>query len=102
MVQGFITLMAVFAGGMSLVALFTLSCRMDKAERRHAYETECLIRSLPSLEQQNLMLQDKLNNYMDARASLAQLEGRSSSQQLFATEDEVSTPVLPRSGRVIH
>jgi hypothetical protein len=98
-------LAAIFGAMAALVAVIVLSRRFDLAQRRHRYEVDCLVKSLRMLEQQNSLLNQKLNSMLSASQRLAgevERVARRAATARPATEDESSPPTPPSPGRVIH
>ncbi len=63
---------ALMLGLLGCAGLVTLSRRLDRLQRRQAYETECMVKGLQALEQQNRLLSERLNSVIDAGQKLAQ------------------------------
>jgi hypothetical protein len=97
--NGILILMVVFISLLALAGVLTLSRRMDRAERRRVYETECLVKSLQALEQQNLMLNERVGGVVDAGQRLATELDRAVRQ---SRTEEPQTAPLPPSGRILH
>lgn len=95
-----ITAIAVFCatllGALAFAGLMAVSRRLDRVQRRQAYETECVVKSLQALEQQNKMLSDRLNSVIDAGQKLASDLERANRQ---ADEAE---PLVRSSNRLLH
>lgn len=103
--QGFISLIAVFASCMAVGGLVVLVHRFNAAERRRRYEVECIIKSLQALEQQNLMLQDRLMAATTPREvvpAAARFESVSATRQAAATEEEVQQQFPQPVSRLLH
>jgi hypothetical protein len=64
-------LLAALLAAAAFAGLVAVSRRLDRVQRRQAYETECIVKSLQALEQQNRMLSDRLNSVIDAGQKLA-------------------------------
>lgn len=100
-VDGFLLLLAAFVATMALAGVVTLTRRLDRVERRRVYETECLVKSLQALEQQNHMLADRVSNLTEVRNSLSKVISTAARRQATATEEEQQVQ-LPSGPRVLH
>lgn len=96
--NGLLLLMAIFAAVLALAGVLTLSRRLDRMERRRVYETECIVKSLQALEQQNQMLSDRVGSVMDAGQRLANELDRAARR---ASEEQQPAPP-PAPGRILH
>lgn len=68
------SLLAVVAAPIAVGAVIIgvgQSRRIDALSRRQSYETECLVKSIQELEQQNLILQQRLNAVIGVSQKLA-------------------------------
>lgn len=69
-----ISLLAVVAAPIAVGAVIIgvgQSRQIDALTRRQSYETECLVKSIQELEQQNLILQQRLNAVIGVSQKLA-------------------------------
>ena len=103
LVNGFLVLMAAFVAVLALAGALAQSRRLDRIERRRAYETECLVKSLQALEQQNLMLSDRINGVVDAGQRIANELDRAARRGGAAEQGAEEQPfVLPNPHRILH
>jgi len=101
--HAFLLLVAVFVGLLALAGVVTLTRRLDRAERRRVYETECLVKSLQALEQQNLLLADRIQALTEVRSSIGKiLSTAAARRQAAATEEEQQATQVPTGPRVLH
>lgn len=98
LVNGFLLLMSLFVALLALAGVLAQSRRLDRLERRRVYETECLVRSLQALEQQNLMLGNRLGSVADAGQKLAVEIDRAARR---STADDTG-PIAPTAPRLLH
>lgn len=88
-------LLLLASGAVAVVALVLAlgqSRRIDRLARRQAYETECLVKSIQALEQQNITLQQRLNAVIGVSQKLAD---RITKVPANREEEQVAGPVLP-------
>jgi hypothetical protein len=88
-------LVLLASGAVAVVALVLAlgqSRRIDRLARRQAYETECLVKSIQALEQQNVTLQQRLNAVIGVSQKLAD---RITKVPVNQEEDQAAGPVLP-------
>lgn len=89
---------ALLLGALSFAGLVAHNRRLDRLQRRQAYETECIVKSLQALEQQNQILSDRLNGVIDAGQKLASNLERAGQQQA----EEASELIVRTPGRLLH
>jgi hypothetical protein len=87
---------AMLLGALGFVGVVALSRRLDRLQRRQAYETECVVKSLQALEQQNRLLSERLNGVIDAGQKLATDLERANQQA------EEAEPVVRNPNRLLH
>lgn len=68
---GLLVLASLTVALVSLSAVLSLSRRLNHVIRRHAYETECLVKSVQALDQQNAKLHQRLNAVAGVSQKLA-------------------------------
>lgn len=100
--NAFLILVAVFMAILGLAGVITLTRRLDRVERRRIYETECLVKSLQALEQQNLMLNDRVQSLTEVRSSLSKVISSAARRQASATEEEQPAAMEIPPGRLLH
>ncbi len=100
--HAFLLLIAIFVAVLALAGVVTLTRRLDRVERRRVYETECVVKSLQALEQQNLMLSDRVQALTEVRASLNKVISTAARRQAAATEDEQQTVADVPPTRLLH
>lgn len=100
-VDGFLLLLAAFVAIMALAGVVALTRRLDRVERRRVYETECLVKSLQALEQQNHMLADRVSALTEVRNSISKVISTAARRQAAATEEEQQQPA-PVPPRLLH
>lgn len=100
--NGFLILLALFVSILALAGMLALGRRLDKAERRRVYETECIVKSLQALEQQNHMLSDRINTLAEVRNSLSKVISTAARRQANATEEEQTQQPVPPVSRLLH
>jgi len=100
--HAFLLLIAIFVAVLALAGVVTLTRRLDRVERRRVYETECVVKSLQALEQQNLMLSDRVQALTEVRASLNKVISTAARRQAAATEDEQQAVADVPPTRLLH
>lgn len=100
--HAFMLLVAIFVAVLGLAGVVTLTRRLDRVERRRVYETECMVKSMQALEQQNLMLSDRVQALAEVRNSLSKVISTAAARrQAAATEDEQLATDIPVN-RLLH
>ena len=101
-VISFLMLLAVFGAIMALAGVLALVRRLDRVERRRVYETECLVKSLQALEQQNVQLAERLNAMAEIRSSISKAISSAARRQAAATEEEQTAQAVIPPNRLLH
>ena len=86
----------VFAG----VLILRLGQRFDRAQRRRAYETEYLVKSIEALDKHQAALQQRVNALAIANQRLTAEVAQLRPKRETTTEEEPASPVS--SGRLLH
>ena len=89
---GLLLLASAVVAAVALALALGQSRRIDRLARRQAYETECLVKSIQALEQQNITLQQRLNAVIGVSQKLAD---RITTVPANREEEQATEPVLP-------
>lgn len=100
MFGGVLVLASLVVALVALSAIFSLSRRLNLLTRRHAYEVECLVKSVQALDQQNAKLHQRLNTVAGVSQKLADRITKIPATP--STEDEQTIELILPTRPILH